>query len=303
MNKVTEAVKVLNEGGIIIFPTDTAYGIGCRIDNKKTVRRLFQIRKRPKKQAVPVLVNSIEMAQEYLKPLDNKVKKLMQDHWPGALTIVYKSKIEKVDSLVRGGGDSLGVRMPDSKIVLEIIKKIKAPIIGSSANFHTDATPYKFENLNPELVKLVDYVIPGKTKNINKTSTVIDCSGIEWKVLRQGAVKFRIESLEFRIMRTLIIDSSDSKEIVAGLKIGKKKHLIKHKTDSKKAQVILPMIDEILRKQSLKISDINSIEVNTGPGSFTGLRVGIAIANTLAFILNIPINGKKPGKLVEPYYK
>lgn len=104
-------------------------------------------------------------------------------------------------------------------------------------------------------------------------------------------------------MKTLIIDSSDNKEIVVGLQIDNKKYLLKHRVDSRRAQVILPLINKILRKYSLKIENIDSIEVNTGPGSFTGLRIGISIANTLGFALKIPINGKKVGELVEPVYK
>ncbi len=104
-------------------------------------------------------------------------------------------------------------------------------------------------------------------------------------------------------MITLYIDSSDNKEIIAGLKIGNEKYLIKHKVDSKKAQVILPLIDKILQKHSLKLKNIGGIEVNTGPGSFTGLRVGISIANALGVFLKIPINEKKVGKLAAPKYK
>lgn len=104
-------------------------------------------------------------------------------------------------------------------------------------------------------------------------------------------------------MNTLIIDSSDNKKIIVGLRIEKKKYFLKHKTDSKKAQVILSLIDQILKKLNLKIKDIETIEVNSGPGSFTGLRVGISIANTLGFALRIPINNKKIGELAEPVYK
>ncbi len=104
-------------------------------------------------------------------------------------------------------------------------------------------------------------------------------------------------------MITLYIDSSDNKQIIVGLKIGNKKYLLKHKVDSRKAQVILPLIDKILQKHSLKLKNIDGIEVNTGPGSFTGLRVGISIVNALGFFLKIPINGKKVGKLAAPKYK
>lgn len=104
-------------------------------------------------------------------------------------------------------------------------------------------------------------------------------------------------------MKTLIIDSSNNKEIVVGLQIDSKKYFLKHKTDSRKAQVILPMIEKILKKHSIKLDDLDEIKVNAGPGSFTGLRIGTSIANVLGFALKIPVNGKNIGELVEPVYK
>src|SRR5579863_6213760 len=111
MNDIAKAVQILKDGGIVIFPTDTAFGIGCRIDDENAVKRLFTLRKSPETKAVPVLVSDLSMAQEYLEPVPQEViEKLVKAHWPGALTIVLKSKTDKVPSLVRGGTDTLGVR-------------------------------------------------------------------------------------------------------------------------------------------------------------------------------------------------
>lgn len=186
---IREAIRILEDGGIVIFPTDTAFGIGCRIDREEAVRRLFSLRRRPESKASPVLVSSLEMAQGYLEPIPKDVKeKLIEKYWPGALTIVLPCKKEKISDLVRGGGDTLGVRMPDHSIALELIKGTGVPILGSSANFAGGKTPYYFEDLDTELVKLVDFVVPGECK-IKEPSTVIDCTVEPWKVLRQGAIK------------------------------------------------------------------------------------------------------------------
>lgn len=187
-----QAIKVLNNGGIVIFPTDTAFGIGCRIDDDEAVKRLFKIRKRPEKKATPVLVSSLESARNYWKEIpDLVVEQLIKPYWPGALTIILPCKTEKVPSSVRGGGSTLGLRMPDNDILLGIIQEVGVPILGTSANFAGEQTPYKLEDLNPELKKQVDYILPGKCK-IKHASTVIDCSIEPWKVLRQGAVKLSI---------------------------------------------------------------------------------------------------------------
>lgn len=193
MSKDTKkAIAILNQGGIIIFPTDTAFGIGCRIDNKKAIEKLFRMRKRPSSQATPVLVNGLEMARDYVTKIPKEVEeKLINKFWPGALTIVLPSKKHIVPSLVRGGGDNIGVRMPNNKTILEIIKGVGIPILGPSANFHAENTPYSLKELNSELTKLVDYVVDGHCE-LKKPSTVIDCTKKPWNILRQGALRVNI---------------------------------------------------------------------------------------------------------------
>ncbi len=184
---LVKATRIIKNGGIVIFPTDTAFGIGCRMDDEKAVEKLFAIRRRPKTQAVPVLVSSIEMAQKYLKPKESDVRGLMEKYWPGALTIVLPCNTDLVPSLVRAGSQTLGVRMPKHDIPIYIINSIGVPVLGPSANFHGQPTPYEFESIDPQLIKLADYVVPGKCP-LGQASTVIDCSVRPWNIIRQGAV-------------------------------------------------------------------------------------------------------------------
>lgn len=189
-NNIHKAVETLNQGGIIIFPTDTAIGIGCRMDNEQAIKRLFDIRKRPYDIAVPVLVSSLAMAQKYLIPIDKEITdKLIKKFWPGALTIILPCKTKKVPKLVRGKGKNLGVRIPNHPAILEIIRRINVPLLAPSANFHSEKTPYRLEDLKSDLLKLVDYVLEEKTGSIMKSSTVVDCTKKPWKILREGAVK------------------------------------------------------------------------------------------------------------------
>lgn len=186
--QIEKAIKVLKNGGIIIFPTDTAFGIGCRIDDEKAIKRLFDIRKRPESQATSVLADSLEMAQKYLQPIPKDViHKLMKKYWPGALTIVLPCRTDKVPKLVRGGGETLGIRIPNHSTILQIIKAVRIPILGPSANFHGEKTPYRFEDLDENLVKLVDYVVLGKC-SLKQRSTVVDCSEKPWVIVRDGAI-------------------------------------------------------------------------------------------------------------------
>jgi tRNA threonylcarbamoyladenosine biosynthesis protein TsaB len=97
----------------------------------------------------------------------------------------------------------------------------------------------------------------------------------------------------------LFIDTSNNKEVKVGLEIDGKKHLVEQAIDHRKAQAVLPIIEKLVQEYSLRLKDITAIEVNPGPGSFTGVRVGVTVANALGFLLKIPVNEKE---YVEPVY-
>ena len=139
-------------------------------------------------QAPPVLVDSVNMSLKYYQsPIPDNVRLLMKKFWPGALTIVYPAKKDAVTVLVLGGGTKIGIRMPKHWKILKVIKEVGEPILGPSANFHGEETPYKYADINPELLKKVDLIIPGYCK-IKKASTVVDCSLEKLKIIRYGAV-------------------------------------------------------------------------------------------------------------------
>lgn len=305
-NEIKKAIEILNRGGVIIFPTDTTFGIGCRIDREDAVEKLYRIKKRPSSQSSPVLVDTVKMARELADVSQEIIDKLIEPYWPGALTIVMKCKIDKIPILVRGGGNTIGLRIPADQTARSVIRGIGVGLIASSANFSGCPTPFRMEDLDREIVKLVDYVIPGETK-FKKASTVIDCSKKPWKILRQGAIeisniKSKMSETNEKKKVTLIIDTSSNKQIKAGIRIEGKENVIVRELDSKKAQIVLPMIEEVLKKNKLSLEDLSLIEVNEGPGSFTGLRVGVSVANALGFALKIPINGKKLGDYVTVKY-
>lgn len=188
MNNLNHAIEIIKQGGIVIFPTDTAYGIGCRLDNEASIKRLFELKKNPKDKAMPVLFDSIERVKEYVLPFEHKVELAMEKYWPGALTLILPCDSTKIPSLVRGGGEALGVRIPDHDLILDLIKGAETPIIGTSANFSGGKTPFTFEGLDKALIKLVDFVLEGKTKENGLASTIVDCSQKPWKIIRQGSI-------------------------------------------------------------------------------------------------------------------
>lgn len=185
---IKRAISVLKDGGIVIFPTDTVYGIGCRIDDDAAIKRLYKIRSRPSTKASPVLASGLSMLQPFIKPVSkNVINTLIKPYWAGALTIVLRCNPNKVNSYVRGGTDTIGVRVPNHLTTLEIINGVGVPIIGTSANFKGGHTPLSMEDLDYDLVKQVDYVVHGKCYK-KQASTVVDVTQTPWKVLRQGAI-------------------------------------------------------------------------------------------------------------------
>jgi L-threonylcarbamoyladenylate synthase len=281
MDRIKEAVTVLNEGGIVIFPTDTAFGIGCRIDYPETITRLFTIRKRPQTQAMSILVNSVEMAQKYLLPLPQNVRQVMETYWPGALTIVYFAH-SHTPLAVRGGGSTVGVRMPNHETTLALIEAAGVPLLGPSANFHSEATPYEYSQLDPLLVKQVDFVLRGECR-VKEPSTVIDCTLEHWKIIRQGSVKFK---------STLVIDTTNSLQTIVRLTHLGQVYELSDATGADKSQNVLTLIEKALEYAEITFPQLTTLEVNEGPGSFTGVRVGVSVANILGWSLSIPVNGK-----------
>jgi len=191
---IDKAVQILSDGGIVIYPTDTAFGIGCRMDSESSVDRLFRIRKRPITQATPVLVSSANQALAYLQAPDHIVRHLMETYWPGALTIIANVKPDIVYSPIRGGTGTIGFREPNHETILRIIEGVGVPVLGPSANFHGKATPFQERDVDPELIKLVDLVVPGECFAGN-VSTVLDTTTVPVSIRRQGAVLVRPEDL------------------------------------------------------------------------------------------------------------
>lgn len=180
LNDIKKAAQVIKNGGVVIFPTDTVYGIGCKFDDERAIERIYKIKNRNAGQAFPILVASEKQA-EAIANVNNIAKKLVEKHWPGGLTIILPTRHPDPKTL------KIGVRMPNSQVVKQLIEEAETPIIGTSANFHGQPSPRSYEELDEELIKLVDYVVKGECL-LGKESTVVDTTVDPPKVLRQGAV-------------------------------------------------------------------------------------------------------------------
>ncbi|MGE5041844.1 MAG: L-threonylcarbamoyladenylate synthase [Candidatus Levyibacteriota bacterium] len=190
-DNVHKTIEVFKNGGIVVFPTDTAVGIGCRMDNEASVRRIFEIKQRSFDNALLVLVDSEEMAEQYVAIPEEVKTKLIDIYWPGGLSIFFKTKLGKVSGLVTGNTDILAVRWPKHAELQNIITAVGVPIIATSANISGGITPYTIQDVNRQVLKKADYVMEGEC-TYKKESTIIDTTVTPWKKIREGAIKISI---------------------------------------------------------------------------------------------------------------
>lgn len=183
-------VKLLKEGKIGLFPTDTVWGICCRMDNASSINRIFEIKKREKNKPFLILSESISQIEKYALLVNFKHKEVF-NFWPGPLTAILKAKKQNVLPVVRSNGETIGVRIPDYKEILEIIRKLGVPIVAPSANLSGENTPAKLSEIKKSIIDAVDFIVLGECK-IKKPSTIVDCSNENIKVVREGAVDFKL---------------------------------------------------------------------------------------------------------------
>ena len=194
LKDLKKAVTIFKNGGVVIFPTDTVYGIGCRFDDQKATERIYQIKKTPKNQKFPILVSSIGQVRKLAK-VGKVAQKLIEKYWPGGLTIILPSRHPErerriySDSSATPQNDTskVGFRMPDSDLIRFLIEKIGVSIIGTSANFYGQKPAKSFKNLDSQILELADLVIKGKCRR-GIESTVVDATSDPPKILRKGAV-------------------------------------------------------------------------------------------------------------------
>ncbi|WP_186754269.1 L-threonylcarbamoyladenylate synthase [Echinicola salinicaeni] len=185
--QVNRVVEVLRQGGIVIYPTDTIYGMGCDIYNTKAIERICLIKGvKPQKQNFSFICYDLSGISEYTRVLSTPVFKLMKKALPGPFTFILEAN-NKVPKLLHSKKKTVGIRVPDNNIPRILVKELGQPIVTTSIRDEDDVLEY---STDPELIyekyrDLVDVVIDGGYGN-NVASTVVDCTGGEIEVLREG---------------------------------------------------------------------------------------------------------------------
>ena len=186
-DEIEQVVKCLRDGGVVIYPTDTVYGIGCDINKQRAVERVCKIKGiDPATANFSFICNDFSHLSDFTKPINTAIYKVMKKALPGPFTFILEAN-NNVPKLFKSKKKTVGIRIPNNPICLEIVKQLGNPIMSTSVHDDDEILEY---TTDPELIyekykDVVDIVIAGGYGN-NEASTIVDCSEGEFTVLRQG---------------------------------------------------------------------------------------------------------------------
>jgi len=184
---IEQVVEVLKKGGLIIYPTDTIYGLGCDITNPKAIEKICRIRGiKPEKANFSFICHDLSHIADYIKPIDNTTFRVLKKALPGPFTFIFNAN-NNVPKLLSSNKKTVGIRVPDNNIARCIVKELGNPILSTSIKDDDELIEY---STDPELIyekyqELVDLVIDGGYGD-NEASTVIDCTTGEFEIIREG---------------------------------------------------------------------------------------------------------------------
>ncbi len=184
--QVATAVATLRSGGVIAMPTDTLYALVAPATAPEAVRRVFEIKGREPDKALPLFVAGVEMAEQ-VSVLNAMARRLIRRYWPGALTIVLPVR-RPFDSLALAGSDTIAMRVPDNDIARAVIYGLEEPVTATSANLSGGVDPASAAEVERQIGAAIDYLLDGGDCPVGVPSTIVDCTGAEPVILRQGAV-------------------------------------------------------------------------------------------------------------------
>lgn len=183
---ISEAAEVIKNGGTVVFPTETVYGLGANALDSKAVEKIFKAKGRP--QDNPLIVHVADYnIKPYVKDIPHVAQILMEKYWPGPLTLIF-NKSDKVPDTTSAGLNTIGIRMPSNKIALELIKNSDVPVAAPSANVSGRPSPTEVKHCIEDLSGRVDFILGGEKSKVGVESTIVDCTEVPLCVLRPGGI-------------------------------------------------------------------------------------------------------------------
>ena len=181
-----QAGKILREGGLVAFPTETVYGLGANALDDEAVKKIFIAKGRPQDNPLIIHVSTKEISG-LVKDVPEVAQKIIDKFWPGPLTVILEKK-DIIPNVTSANLNTIGIRMPNSEIALKLIELAERPIAAPSANISGRPSPTEVERCVEDLNGRVDYIIGGESSDIGVESTIVDCTVNPPLVLRPGGI-------------------------------------------------------------------------------------------------------------------
>ncbi|EJE7234645.1 TPA: threonylcarbamoyl-AMP synthase [Clostridium botulinum] len=184
---ISKAGNILRQGGLVVFPTETVYGLGANALDKDAVKKIFEAKGRPQDNPLIVHISKVKDIEKLVEEIPPIAQKLMDKFWPGPMTIILKKK-DIIPNETSAGLDSIGIRMPSNKIAMELISMAGVPIAAPSANLSGKPSPTDLETCIEDLDGRVNMILGGDNSEVGVESTVIDCTINPPCILRPGGI-------------------------------------------------------------------------------------------------------------------
>lgn len=186
-DELNEVIDILNNDGVVIFPTETVYGIGGNALSEKVADRIYEVKQRPREKAINILVSSKNDIERYAKINSSIEKSIIEKYMPGPITLILEKKNGFGKAFTEDNG-TIGVRIPDSNIIQEILKRIDYPLIAPSANISGKPSGVDAQEIKKDFENKVDAIIDGGKAKLGTASTIVKVENGEIKILRQGSL-------------------------------------------------------------------------------------------------------------------
>ncbi len=239
---IKEAAECIKKDGIVAFPTETVYGLGANALKADCVKKIFEAKGRPQDNPLIIHVASKDI-DEYVKNVPEVAKKLMEKFWPGPLTLILEKR-DIVPMQTSANLNTIGIRMPNNKVALELIKESGVPIAAPSANISGRPSPTTIDVCVEDLKGKVDYIIGGEKCDVGLESTIVDCTVEPPLVLRPGGITLemlRTIREDIEIDKGLLRNDSNFKPKAPGMKY-------RHYAPNAKLKIILGNREKTIEK-------------------------------------------------------
>jgi len=184
---IAQAVEALKQGKLVIFPTETVYGLGADGLNSAAVRRVYEVKGRPFTRPLPLLIEDLAAARRLGRTWPEAAERLGRTFWPGPLTIVVPAA-SHLPAALTAGGDTVGLRCPDHPVPLALLSGLGKPLAAPSANLSGHPSPTTAAQAARDLAPQVAVVLDGGTTNLGLASTVVDVTHRPFRLLREGSI-------------------------------------------------------------------------------------------------------------------